>query len=236
MIKIFSTLLVFSLAISCHISAQTSDQANVEELVQEVEDQMGGREAYNATHYLKWTFFGKRTLLWDKWSGNVRIEFAESDNVFIVNINDNTGKIWLDGVAQTNTDTIAKYTQQAKSIWINDSYWLVMPWKLQDPGVNLSYLHIDEENQQHVLQLTFDGVGNTPENKYYVKIGKASKLVEEWQFFTRFDDAEPRFSTPWANYQTYGNIQLSDDRGRAKLTNIEVLDAISSKAFDALTY
>jgi hypothetical protein len=27
--------------------------------------------------------------------------------------------------------------------WINDAYWLVMPWKLQDPGVTLSYVKTD---------------------------------------------------------------------------------------------
>jgi hypothetical protein len=26
--------------------------------------------------------------------------------------------------------------------WINDAYWLVMPWKLQDPGVTLSYVKV----------------------------------------------------------------------------------------------
>jgi hypothetical protein len=29
------------------------------------------------------------------------------------------------------------------SLWINDAYWLVMPWKLQDPGVTLSYVKTD---------------------------------------------------------------------------------------------
>jgi hypothetical protein len=32
--------------------------------------------------------------------------------------------------------------RKGKNWWINDAYWLVMPWKLQDPGVTLSYVKI----------------------------------------------------------------------------------------------
>jgi hypothetical protein len=40
--------------------------------------------------------------------------------------------------------------------WINDS-WLVMPWKLQDPGVNLTYVKdkLPSGTTVDILQLTF---------------------------------------------------------------------------------
>jgi hypothetical protein len=36
---------------------------------------------------------------------------------------------------------------------------------------------------------------------------------------------------PWLNYQKYGNLMLSDDRGRAKLSNIQVVDQVPEKLF-----
>ena len=57
----------------------------------------------------------------------------------------------------------------AYAAWINDSYWVVMPYKLQDPGVKLTYTREDKTEDgkdAHVLTMTFDSVGLTPQNKY----------------------------------------------------------------------
>ena len=29
--------------------------------------------------------------------------------------------------------------ERAYGAWVNDTYWLLMPYKLRDPGVNLAY-------------------------------------------------------------------------------------------------
>jgi hypothetical protein len=210
-----------------------AQSGEVTALVTQIEEAMGGREAYAQTRYLEWTFFGRRHLLWDKWSGLVRIDFTDSDDVFVVNVNEGTGKIWLDGVAQSQPDTLRKYLGQAKSIWINDSYWLVMPWKLRDPGLNLRLLEPEPTTGRQRLELTFEAVGDTPDNKYIIFVDPATRLVNEWQFFTHYEDESPRFSTPWADYQSYGKILLSGDRGRAKLTNIAAPQEVSENSFSA---
>jgi plasmid maintenance system killer protein len=208
-------------------------------IAHEVMEAMGGYDAWNDSRYLRWTFFGRRTLLWDKWTGKVRIDILESKDVYVVDVHTDEGQIWLNGKAQSEPDTIQKYLSQAKSIWINDSYWLVMPFKLKDSGVTLKYIETvgAEDSLRHKLQLTFQEVGDTPENKYWVFVNDQSKLIDEWQFFTRFDDEEARFSTPWLDYNRYGNILLSGDRGRAKLTDIGVYKAVSETVFsDPATY
>jgi hypothetical protein len=55
-----------------------------------------------------------------------------------------------------------------------------MPWKLQDPGVNLTYVKTEQlpnGTTADILQLTFNAVGVTPENKYSMSIKKTTKAV-----------------------------------------------------------
>lgn len=214
--------------------AAASDQVAID-WADAVMASMGSHQAWDETRFLRWTFFGRRTLLWDKWTGRVRIDFADSDEVYLVDIHTGEGKIWRDGAYMTQPDSIAKYTAQAKSIWINDSYWLVMPYKLKDSGVTLKYLGKEGEGDtiSHKLQLTFEEVGDTPDNKYWVMVDSESKLVTEWAFFTKFDDKEPRFVTPWADYKQYGNILLSGNRGRGQLTDIGVFTEVPDEVFES---
>ena len=63
-----------------------------------------------------------------------------------------------------------------------------------------------------ILQLTFNGVGVTPENKYLVYVDKKEHLIIQWAYYQNFNDAEPKFLKPWNNYQKVGSILLSFDR------------------------
>lgn len=200
----------------------------------EVMEAMGGRAAWDATRYIRWTFFGRRTLLWDKRSGQVRIDVPGDSSVYLVNINDNTGKVLLKGQDISQTDSIAKYLERGKSIWINDAYWLVMPFKLKDSGVTLKYAGKDTTSaglEADVLELTFAEVGNTPNNKYKVYVDKTDRLVKQWDYFPNAQDDTARMSTPWENYQAHQQIKLSGDRGRGKLTDIAVFTEVPATAF-----
>lgn len=206
-------------------------------IADEVMKAQGGYINWKNTPILKWNFFGKRSLVWNKFTGNVRIELSDDNkNTIIVNVITNEGKAEKDGVEVTDATELKALLEKGKSIWINDSYWLVMPFKLKDSGVTLKYKGEEklEEKAVDVLQLTFENVGNTPENKYYVYVDKESKLVTQWAFFTNFNDEKPRFSTPWADYKSYGNLTLSGNRGKNSLTDIAVVESVSEDTFTSL--
>ena len=154
----------------------------------------------------------------------MRIESQREDFKARMNINDMSGEVWKDGNMLAQKDTLAKYLDRAKSMWINDSYWLVMPFKLKDSGVTLKYEgeEISDTLQADILELTFTEVGKTPENKYWVYVDKKDRLVNQWAFFTTANDTIPRFVLPWKDYKNHGSILLSGNRGRSKLSEIEV--------------
>lgn len=216
--------------------AQNSDKKAIE-IADEVMKAMGGRKNWNETRFISWNFFGRRQLHWDKQTGDVRIDFNNGKFKALLNVYNKegaalTGKVMKDSVAVTQPDSLQKYLKRGKSIWINDMYWLCMPFKLKDSGVTLKYAREDTikgGKKADVLTLTFKEVGDTPQNKYEVYVDQESKLVAKWAYFKMAAQDSANFTTPWQNYQKYGNLMLSDDRGRAKLSAIKVLDKVPEK-------
>lgn len=205
-------------------------------IADEVMQAQGGRGAYDAVRYISWNFFGSRTLVWDKFTGNVRIDWLKKDQKVVVNVQNNTGQVMLNGVAQTHPDSIAKYLNIGKEVWINDSYWLVMPFKLKDSGVTLKYLGEGKTEgglDADILQMTFKSVGVTPDNKYHIWVDKSSKLVRQWAFFEKFADEKPRFTTPWDDYKTFSPIpiKLSGNRGKNALESIQTPQTVLAGTF-----
>ncbi|MEQ8712845.1 MAG: hypothetical protein RIC80_07495 [Cyclobacteriaceae bacterium] len=197
---------------------------------------MGGRKAWDDTKLLSWDFFGARKLLWNKHTGDVRIESGRDDLKIIMNINTKEGRVYKNGSEFSDNDSVDFYLNRGERIWINDAYWLVMPYKLKDSGVTLKYLREDTTatgDAADVLQLTFDNVGVTPENIYEVYVDKYSRLVTQWAYYRESGQEEPNFITPWGEYARYGEIMLSGDRGERDLTDISVLDIVPEKAFSS---
>jgi hypothetical protein len=199
-----------------------------------VMEAMGGRKAWDETRYLTWNFFGSRKHHWDKQSGDIRIVSEKDNYTLLMNINTMEGKLKKNGVMMTNPDSLAKYLEMGKSAWINDSYWLVMPYKLKDSGVTLKYKgegKTEKGEASDVLELTFSGVGDTPDNKYEVYVDKQTNLVNQWVFYSKYDDPEPRFVTAWDDYKQYGKILLSAGRSKYNLTEIDAPEELPADLF-----
>lgn len=193
----------------------------------EVMQAMGGRKAWNKTDCITWNFFGVRKLVWEKPTGMVRIDYLNQDMKAVFDIHTKKGQIWKDGRLLQNKDSLNKYLDQAYRVWVNDSYWLFMPFKLKDSGVTLKYMGEDTTNAgdpADELQMTFKDVGVTPQNKYHVWVDKNNHLVTQWAYFREYSQDKPNFVLPWKNYEKYGNILLSGDRGERQITDIAVYE------------
>lgn len=191
-----------------------SDPAAVE-LADSVMIAMGGRESWDKTRYISWNFFGRRNLVWDKANGNVRIESIPDSTIYLMNITTGKGRVEVKDKELTEPDSLQKMLAQGKSIWINDSYWLVMPFKLKDTGVTLKYLGEDTTLtgiKSNVLELTFKDVGDTPQNKYRVYVDVKDNLVKQWAYYKDASQDSASQVWPFDNYKRYGNILLSADR------------------------
>lgn len=198
---------------------------------------MGGRAAWDATRFVSWNFFGSRFHVWDRARGLDRVEWTDREgarHVVVVDVDEGTGRAWIDGQPVTDPERLSDLTEGARRAWINDSYWLFMPYKLKDTGVTLTYageMPMEDGRPADALELTFDGVGVTPENKYRVYVARDSGLVEQWDFYVRAEDEEPRFSTPWHGWTEHGGILLSGDRGERDVESIAVHATLPETVF-----
>jgi hypothetical protein len=232
-----SLLIVTLIFSSTSVLAQSNDK-KANEIVKEMLTAMGGTKNYNDTHFIQWDFVNRK-LSWDKWTGDVRVENPSANQVILVNINTLKGNVYENGVLLKEEKKSNDLLVTAKNWWINDSYWLVMPWKLQDPGVNLTYVkseQLSDGTMADILQLTFSAVGVTPENKYWLYVDKESHLITQWAYYQNYNDAEPKFLKPWNNYQKAGNILLSFDRPNENITpkNVLVKTNLDSSIFTKL--
>lgn len=237
------------LATVCLVSAQppeaTGSDPRAVEIARAVLERLGGQEGWDATRFLRWKFFGGRQHYWDRHTGDVRIVMAERRNdageverpelLVLMNIDTELGRVWAGGEEVRDREKLDEYLTLGHKTWVNDSYWMFMPYKLLDPGVTLQYVGeraLPDGSLADVLDLTFaDGVGYTPENRYEVFVARDSGFVEQWAFFSEAGESEPQFTMPWADWRKFGRIWLATDHGQQKDWDIAVHAVLPRSVF-----
>ncbi|MBM3264224.1 MAG: hypothetical protein FJY97_12475 [candidate division Zixibacteria bacterium] len=213
-------------------------------IADQVVQAMGGQDAWNNTRYIRFSFFGSRMHHWDKWTGRYRVEWKRDEKSYLVlmNLNTGEGRGFVNGVETTDEErkTLLK---QGRDAWINDTYWMLMPYKLRDPCVTLTYA--GEETTDGVvydkLHLSFDQVGNTPGDEYWAYINRQTHLMDKWVFLLQLRQGQSERSRGeyrWNNWQKYGRILLSPEREGANgqkriMDKIAVFDTLPDAIFDS---
>ena len=184
---------------------------------------LGGQDAWRANRFLRFDFAvereGKtvvsRAHTWDKWTGRYRLEGKDKEGrpfVSVLNLNTKAGSAWRGGKRLTADDE-KKQLENAHAIWVNDTYWLLMPYKLKDTGVRLEYAGLEKDGgtQWDKLLLSFDNVGLTPKDRYWVWVNAKTRLVDRWDYIL---DGGPGPATTflWKGWRAYGAIQLAPER------------------------
>lgn len=213
---------------------------------------MGGTDAWNAVRFLRFDFASFRDgeqrssiqHLWDKWTGQYRIEGTDRDGIqyaVLFNVNTKHGAVYVDDKkVPDDSDIHTKYINLAYRRFINDTYWLVMPFKLFDPGVSLTYegeVTSSEGAVCDILKLTFaDNIGLTPKDVYYAHINQDTHLMDEWRYILG-GNPERTNTWAWKNWKRYGDIMLTDLRvrltgsGELRFPNLHVLDTVPANIF-----
>ncbi len=206
-------------------------------LADKVIKNMGGVKNWNNTRYIAWSWRDQYHI-WDKFENKFRYE--KDTLVVISDLNTKQGTVYSKGKVLTDEVQRQKILANQYAVWANNSYWLLMPFKLRDQGVNLKYKgegKTQAGEAADLLELTFQNVGVTPNNRYMLAVDKKSGLITEWSYFKNAADEKPGFTRPWTNYQTYGKIKISSGRGDAKMdmSNITVSQNLNNDLFNSPT-
>lgn len=243
--KLFTVVLLFIAA------ASVFGQVNKErEIIDKVWNGIGGRAKWEETRYIRFTFskeqdtleLDRREHIWDRYTGFYRIDFDQQDGkhqTILFNVNTKEGKAYID-TNELNDSISIKYLERAYSYFINDTYPLLLPAKLDDPGVIASALPDTVINSKncYVLHLAFaDGIGLTPRDQYWVFIDQANGHIIRWKFLLQ-DTEEPEEAN-WEPYINTGELQLSNekteinDKFSIKYPVIETSKSIDESLFKA---
>ena len=177
-------------------------------IADEVMQALGGSDAWNQTRFLRFDFGveaeGKarppRSHWWDKQTGRYRLEGKTPEGdpyVVLMNLNTKEGSAWLKG-AKLEGEEAKKYLERAFGAWTNDTYWLLVPYKLKDGGVQLGY---DGEMKK----------GADAWDKVWLFVNRKTHLIDRWDFVLKGEKA-PASTFEWKGWKRHGKIMLSDER------------------------
>jgi hypothetical protein len=202
---------------------------------------MGGEEAWAKARYVRFDFRFmdggaakmERSHLWDKSTGRYR--FESKNTVTLMNLATQKGETFVDG-KKLEGAAAAKALKDAYAAYINDYYWLAMPWKWTESGVNLKYIGpkpCKASTTCEVVELTFGKVGLTPGDRYQAFINPKTNFMEHWEYTLQSGN---KGSWDW-EYTTTGGVMLasnhSDGKGKSiNMGNVKVLDKVDAAVFE----
>ena len=197
-----------------------------------------GAEAWASAPYLRFNFAVERDgtagppirHFWDRASGAYRVEWTARDTTYVGLINvqsvsDETpdGQVYAGGEA-INGSHGTDLRKQAYRRFINDTYWLLAPLKVMDPGVNRAYVADSSDATHHVLHLTFGEVGLTPGDQYWLYVNRETARLDRWAFRL---EAMPDDATP-AAFQWTGYVALEAPDGTVHLATRHAAEGSST--------
>ncbi len=183
---------------------------------------LGGEAAWKSTRFLRFDFavesegkiVSSRSHYWDKWTGRYRVEGKDKQGAYqvLMNLNSREGSAWR-GDKPADGEAKKQLLEQGYGAWVNDSYWLLMPYKLRDPGVSLKLESETKEGDAVYdrLLLRFDKVGLTPKDRYWVFVNRATHLVDRWEYILE-DEKGPATRWEWRGWKRFGGIELAPER------------------------
>lgn len=116
-------------------------------------------DAYKNTRFLEWSFGGRRSYKWDKENHIVDVVWGKNKVVLHPNHLDKS-IAYTDGEESDNQDKLIK---RALALFNNDSFWLVAPHKLFEPGI---LRNIEMVNNKKALRVKYTTGGTTPGDSY----------------------------------------------------------------------
>lgn len=209
---VFSLIALIGAVGSTPVHAQSVPDAKAIAVADEVMTALGGRDAWDGTRFIRFTFVRGETVLkltWDKWDGRYRLDATTSEGqpyVVLMNVNTKQGDAYVAGEKQSG-EALAGYLDGAFRIWEGEIYWFLMPFKLRDPGVTLQHdgqVAVDDITYD-VLHLSFEQL-NSVGNEFWVYVNPTTHLVDRWKYLLGGRN-EGEFL--WTGWERHGPLMVS---------------------------
>ncbi len=213
MIVLLGFLTIYSL---CHESIPKGETGEVAERLADKMLESMNHEVYKGLELIEWTFRGQHKLRWYKMKDEVIVMW---DNYEVLL---NLGS--LNGSAVMNTVPLEgkELDVALKLAWdyfANDSFWLVAPYKIRDPGTIREYLLIGDNE---ALKVTYQTGGVTPGDTYIWILDESYKPIAWKMWVSTIPIGGLEFS--WENWYQHDGIQFAQNHIGPFGTNVEITE------------
>jgi hypothetical protein len=197
-------------------------------IADEVITAVGGVAAFDKAHQISFT---EKVILdgqekvnvhhdWDRWNGRHRFEkkdpATQVDVMVAYEIYGEASFAEIDGKNDVPRETIAQVKGEALKRVQLDTFNLLFPFKLKDPGVTLKYVEeraepaAPDKPVYDVIRVSFDaGVGPSPGDVYYVVVDKATHLIKHIELVEQGKADNQRIGYAFSDWQDVGGLKLS---------------------------
>jgi uncharacterized protein YpmB len=202
-IKIIASILlilIVSIAILLYIKSDPLPEGEQGTKAEALTDKIQvaiNQKAWDTTAAVSFVFRGSHRYLWDKKRNLVQVEWDTSKVLYHTQTKE--------GVAYENGKKLSdsKKTDAIKTAndsFNNDSFWLIAPFKLRDPGTTRS---IAIQEGQEALMITYTSGGSTPGDSYIWLVDQnyIPKAWRMWVSAIPFGGLE----TSWEDWKTFPN-------------------------------
>lgn len=119
-------------------------------------------DAYKATDYIEFTFKKRHHFKWDRTKNTCEV-FWKNIRVNLDIDNTNNSEVFVND-ALVAGENRHEYIDKAESLFNNDTFWLVAPYKVFDEGVERRL--VKTEANKSALLVTYTSGGSTPGDSY----------------------------------------------------------------------
>ncbi|HVE65268.1 MAG TPA: hypothetical protein VNC59_01710 [Thermoanaerobaculia bacterium] len=242
------SLLVSALGALAGPRALIADE-RADRIARELLASLGGEAAWDKARQLRFDFAvereGKRAAefrhLWDRYTGDYRLHGTDKSGApyaVYFNVNTREGTALVNG-RQVEGDEKTKLLETAYGRFINDTYWLLAPWKVFDPGVVREYAGEKTGPEGvlcDVLRLSFEGVGLTPKDLYWLWVTREGRRMVQWEYVLGGAQEAPSVAL-WKDWRTFSGVSLSLEKAfaarplRILFENVSISSARDDKEF-----
>ncbi len=184
---------------------------------------VGGPAVWNTIRYLRFDFANEAggdarmvaRHLGDRFTGDYRVEWAQGPDttvVVLMNVNDRHGHAYVNTV-EADTAFADALVDRAYRRYINDSYWMLVPVKLFDAGVTRTYVADSSSAAFDVIKLSFQDVGLTPGDQYWLWVDTQDGMVRRFAFLLQGWGDRPPSTYEWTRY-----LEFETPQGVAKIS------------------
>ncbi len=152
--------------------------------------------AYQNTNYLEWTFSKRHHFKWHKAENSCEVYWKN----YKVNLDlENTSKSEaFKNDQKIDGEDSKELIEKALAYFNNDSFWLVAPYKVFDPGTERRLVTLEDSSE--ALLVTYNSGGTTPGDSYLWHLDASGKPTS----FQMWVDILPieGFEASWSDWTT----------------------------------